>query len=127
MARSKNTKSGTRDALQSLPLAVRSRLPIGNRLALIQDLRSFSFEPATRPARLFTGAVSSVWAEPAPIKKRGRSSVPYQIAFRAPAETLVCVRRSRRKQVLFAFKKTGKRGQRKPRRSKWSSIKCGAR
>lgn len=129
MARSKRTKSGTRDALQSLPLVVRSRKPVGTLLTQIQDLRSFSFEPGfTRPARLFSSAVASVGLDNAPGRSARKGRAPSlfnaQMAFNAPSETLVCVRRSRRRQVLFARKKTGKAGQRKPRRNQWSSYKC---
>lgn len=38
--------------------------------------------------------------------------------------TLVCVRRQMRKQVLFAKRKTGRRGQKKPRFNMFSKISC---
>lgn len=123
MARSKN-RSGTRDPLESLPARVRSRTTLGTLLTTIDDGRAFDFGPDTRPARLFSGLSASVDVTPAPKKQNGRSRVPYQLAFNAPQETLVCVRRSRRRQVLHALKKTGKGGQRKPRRSRWSDYKC---
>lgn len=56
--------------------------------------------------------------------KTAPSKVPYQMAFTAPGETIVCIRRKRRKEVLFAKRKTGKGGQKKARWSKWSSYKC---
>lgn len=123
MAKGKS-RSGTRDPLESLTVRLRSRAPIGTTLSAIDDMRSFDFEPATRPARLFSGATASVNVTQSPKKQIGRGRVPYQIAFQAPAETLVCVRRYRRREVLFAKKKTGKGGQRRPRRSKWSGTKC---
>lgn len=123
MAKGKS-RSGTRDPLESLTLGLRSRAPIGTALSAIDDMRSFDFEPATRPARLFTGAPATVSVTQSPKKSQAPGRVPYQIAFQAPAETLVCVRRHRRREVLFAFKKTGKGGQRRPRRSRWSDMKC---
>lgn len=124
MARGKS-RSGTRDPFsESLTFTLRSRAPIGTLLSSIDDLRSFDFEPDTRPARLFTGVPASVSVTSTPTKSRPPNKVPYQIAFNAPRETLVCVRRKRRKEVLHAFKKTGKGGQRKPRRSQWSDTKC---
>lgn len=131
MARRKSRKSGTRDGLPSLTVRLRSRpkiTPSSRHLAnlhLVQDLRTFDFEPGLRPARLFSGSVASVGLDQAqPKTKKGRARVPYQIAFTAPGETLVCVRRGRRREVLFAKKKTGKGGQRRPRRNQWSSYKC---
>lgn len=117
--RSKNTP-GTRDALPSLTLGLRSRPS----LMELEDLRTFDFEPATRPPRRTDGGYASVVASTPQTNKKAPSKVPYQISFSAPAETLVCVRRSRRKEVLFAKKKTGRRGQKKARWSKWSTIKC---
>lgn len=133
MAKGKNSKSGTRDALQSLTVTLRpgsktTRLR-HSPLNLIDDLRTFDFEPDSRPARSLSGRPASFSIEVGtPKKQSGRQyKNPFgraQMAFTAPAESLVCVRRSRRKEVLFAKKKAGKRGQKKPRWSKWSSYKC---
>lgn len=49
---------------------------------------------------------------------------PMAVAFVAPRETLICVRRQRRKEVLHAKKKTGRGGQRKPRFNQWSKVRC---
>lgn len=57
-----------------------------------------------------------------------RFKVPSQtkalLAFSAPDKALVCVRRNIRKEVLHALNKTGKRGQKRPRRSWTSSYSC---
>lgn len=126
MAKGKSSRYGTREPSDSLTVTLRSRpSKASSPLSQIQDLRTFDFEPATRPALLFSGAPATVGPVQGPRKKnQARSRVPYQIAFNAPSETLVCVRRARRKEVLFAKKKTGKRGQRKARWSKWSPYKC---
>lgn len=110
--------------MPSLTLGLRSRSAMGDALLLIEDQRAFDFGPDIRPARSTSGNIASVGADYAPTKQKGRSRVPYQIAFNAPSETLVCVRRSRRKEVLFAKNKTGKRGQKRARWSKWSNYKC---
>lgn len=126
MAKSKSRKKqqGTRDVTQSLTVRLRSRAAIGDALKQVQDLRTFDFEPGTRPAFSLSGGVASVGAVSPQKPKQAPSKVPYQLAFSAPAETLVCVRRRRRKEVLFAKRKTGRAGQKKPRRSKWSSYQC---
>lgn len=46
------------------------------------------------------------------------------IAFSKPNATIVCMRRAERKQVLHAFNKTGKTGQRAPRLNYMSKISC---
>lgn len=127
MAKGKNRNSGTRDTSESLTVTLRSRPKTyswPSPLTQIQDLRTFDFSPGTRPAKLFSGSNASVGYVPNVNKPQSKTKNRAQLAFTAPAETLVCVRRSRRKEVLFAKKKTGKSGQRKPRRSAWSSYKC---
>lgn len=124
MAKGKRGTTSTRDPLGSLTVTLRSSprasLPIG-----VDDRRTFDFDQVSRPARLFTGSTATTTATAVPKKTEGaRSRVPYQIAFTAPKQTLVCVRRQRRKEVLFAKKKGGKRGQKKPRRSAYSNVRC---
>lgn len=46
------------------------------------------------------------------------------VTFSAPQNVLICVRRKIRKEVMHAFKKAGKTGQRRPRRNAYSSISC---
>lgn len=131
MAKGKSHQKGTREPLDSLTLRV--ALPVVKRPAIrnlssIEDFRKFDFEPATRPARLFSGVPAKFSVSATPIKKSrapGRQAKQrVQLSFNAPRETIVCVRRSTRKEVLFAKNKTGKRGQRKPRRTPWSNYKC---
>lgn len=127
MAKGKNRQnSGTRDlvTIATSPLVRSPSQSLFGNLYEVSDMRAFDFDQDTRPAKLFNGLDASVGATHTPTKNKGLSKVPYQIAFSAPAETLVCVRRSRRKQVLFAKRKTGKGGQRRPRRNKWSDVKC---
>lgn len=124
MAKGKKSKNQqTREPSGLATSQVRSAL-LASPLRLIDDRRTFDFEPGTRPARLFSGSTASITATPSTNKKIRPSKVPYQIAFSAPADTLVCVRRQQRREVLFAKNKTGKRGQRRPRRNQWSNIKC---
>lgn len=121
MAR-KSKKPGTRDSLQSLT-PLRSR-PLYADLSQVQSFRLADLYDPVKPARLFSGVTATVGVADAPKKKGTRSRVPTQIAFTAPAQTLVCVRRAQRKEVLFAKKKTGKGGQRRPHRTAWSEVKC---
>lgn len=116
---------GTRDSSLTLT-TLRSQTPrLYADLTRVQDFPLSDLYEPYRPARLFSGVTASVGLADAPPKKKGtRSRVPVQLAFTAPAETIVCVRRRRRKEVLFAKNKTGKRGQKRPRRTAWSDTKC---
>lgn len=49
--------------------------------------------------------------------------LPSAVQFKAPKKVLICIRRKRRKEVLFAFKKT-KGGSRRHRRNYFSDIRC---
>lgn len=51
-----------------------------------------------------------------------RSSV---FSFSSPSRVIICIRRKIRKEVLHALKKSGKSGQRNPRRTAYSNIRCG--
>lgn len=120
MAR-KSKRPGTRDSSLTLTTSLRSR-PVGYDLSKFEPF-SDSFDPV-RPARLFSGVTAQVGVADAPKKRDGRSQVPSQLTFQAPADTVVCIRRRRRKEVLFAKNKAGKRGQKRPRRTAWSDVKC---
>lgn len=127
MARSRNR--GTRDDMSIANVSLRSPILRATRLTGMDDRRTFDFEPATRPARLFTGSTASVTVTPTqPQKQNQKLTRPNfnraQLAFSMPGETLICIRRKRRKEVLFAKRKTGKGGQRRPRRSAYSDTKC---
>lgn len=54
-------------------------------------------------------------------------TLPTKIGFENPDSVLVCVRRSIRKQVLHALRKTGKKGQKTPRFNVFSKISCRGR
>lgn len=47
------------------------------------------------------------------------------VAFHAPKRVVICVRRKRRKEVIFALGRAGRGGSfRKPRRNFYSSVEC---
>lgn len=51
-------------------------------------------------------------------------AIPTGMAFSQPSRVVLCLRRSIRKSVLHALKKTGRGGQRKPRYNLNSTIRC---
>lgn len=102
-----------------------------------EDRRQWHPERAQRPAISFSRARHRLeaLAQPAVLKSPGKnrdafahlrsfSSVPSQVRFARSKEILICVRRNIRKEVLHAFKKSGRRGQKKPTYSWYSKIKC---
>lgn len=98
-------------------------------LTLFEDRRLYHPEQAQRPALSFRGAKHSLTVTTnTPKKIQGRfgdrSQTKGTVAFGQPNALLVCVRRKVRKEVLHAFRKTGKRGNKKPRRNWLSSISC---
>lgn len=103
-------------------------LPLGLPvLAEIEDRRTFHPRGAARNARSFRVSHHSlVPRSPSPYQRPTRSQLVAQgIAFRAPRDVLVCVRRKRRKEVIHAIGKAGsgvKRAQ--PRRSYYSDVVC---
>jgi len=58
------------------------------------------------------------------VAKPDMAGPPHQIAFHAPEKVVICVRRKRRKEVIFALNKAGKGGQRRPRRTHNSGVQC---
>lgn len=96
-------------------------------LQQFEDRRSF-YPGVYRPARTFRSRAHLALGRP-PVKRGRVRRVPQldaPISFGVPKQTLICVRRSQRREVLHALKKTGGRGgrQRRPRRSLFSSISC---
>lgn len=63
-------------------------------------------------------------ARPSKILKRAMRYMSSQVQFAAPEKTIVCVRRKARKEVLHALKKTGRGGNKPPKRNWLSDVKC---
>lgn len=115
--RSKGRVLSTR-TLAKLPLAPSTILQ--SYLPEIEDRRSVKTTPRT-----FSGASYSLVAhQTTKQKSKQKTNVPFQVAFSAPRDVLICVRRKRRKEVLHAFRKTGRSGQRKPRFNRYSQVRC---
>lgn len=96
-------------------------------LQSIEDRRTWHPEGPQRPARgLLRARHRLTLAQPSK-KFRGptKATIDAPVGFDDPFRVVVCVRRRRRREVLHAFRKTGRRGQRRPRRSWYSDISCG--
>jgi len=91
--------------------------PVPYPLPTTYDRRTFHPLGKLRPAATSLGKRHQLKTlkKPAPLSK---------IGFANPRHVLVCIRRNQRKQVLHAINKTGKAGQRRPRRNEYSEISC---
>lgn len=117
---------GTRGSSLSLTSGLRSRpARLYADLSQAADFRLSDLYEPSRPARLFSGVTATIGVDQTPKKQKGtRQRVPFQLAFTAPTETLVCVRRQQRREVIFAKNKAGRGGQKRPIRRAWSEVKC---
>lgn len=135
MAKSRKSSVGTRRdasaiASRSRLLAFKAPPRSGLKLSPIEDRRQFY--PGVRPARTLRQVARITMKSPAKKASSKRNRVPSLMrgpevhAFKIPETTIVCVRRSIRKEIMHALKKAGK-GVRKPKRNAMSSISCKRR
>lgn len=96
------------------------KLPKPITLRTVEDLRTYHPLKKLRPLRQLQGRKARIRATVPNFKKYARS-----VIYRASKDTLVCVRRNIRKEVLHAFKRTGRgSGRSKPRYNFNSKIRC---
>lgn len=100
-------------------------------LSEIEDRRRFHPEGSRRPATTFRSLPARLKVRNLPLQKgtpytgQQISEFPtYQLGFINPSRVLVCVRRSVRKQVLFATGFSGRNGGRRYRLTENSRISC---
>lgn len=83
-----------------------------------EDRRTYHPDRAFRAPRRIDGSRAS-------FKLITRANSPFgSEGFVEPQSVNICVRRQRRKEVMFATRRAGKVGQRRPRRTPFSSISC---
>jgi len=107
-------------------------------LRVFEDRRTYHPEGKNRPIRSITRAASrvglrdSVRPSKAMPKKRARRapSVPSHgqtrdvLVFARPKEVMTCVRRTERREVIFAKRKAGRGSRKKPKFDFRSKISC---
>lgn len=140
MRRSKSTRrrvaSANANAVQALPFDL--SLPRSMEqfdlfpLTEVEDRRTWNPEGQFAPARSLSSPRHRLTVKNRPSKYQHslKKSFPNYsqtkglVSFKAPENVMVCVRRKIRKEVIFAKRKAGKVGQKRPRRSFYSSIHC---
>lgn len=106
------------------PLPTISISNISKTLSQIEDRRTWHPSGSFRNARSFNNPYHVLVAPRPRVKLKTHSYPTHQVGFYQPKKVLICVRRQTRKEVLHAFNKTGKGGQRRPRRTYYSSVSC---
>lgn len=116
---------------RALALATARKSPTWLRAPLIavEDHRRWTPEQYFPTLRTTSGAPARTVVASTHARRTSRASswrLPAVVAFRAPASVLTCVRRSRRRETLFAMRRVGagKSIYTKPRRNWSSSISC---
>lgn len=110
----------------------------GSALRALEDRRTWHPEGPDRPFRSYKSSLHRLVVGPvSPPRRRASrlsrtrdfqreafSTVPARIGFERPRSVAVCVRRQQRKEVMFATRKAGRSGQKKPRWNHASRISC---
>lgn len=132
-SRSRRGRVTTDNAKRSLPLSQPYRLSAFDRrrqmrfsfMQETEDRRTWHPEGPQRPARsLYRARHWLTLAQPRKANQRPSRGVPVAVGFEDARNVLICQRRQRRREVLHALRKAGKTGQRRPRRSWYSSVSC---
>lgn len=123
----KSSKSGGRGHTQtarrqSAPPSFLGSSPILN----LSDRRLYHPEGFFRPAIAQPKVAARIIGGPGKSQagRKLHSLSHEKLTFAVPDKVAICVRRKRRKEVMFAKNKAGKSGQKRPKRNYWSSISC---
>lgn len=129
------------DQLNAMPSVIARKYPVESyffepyrpirsiSLLPTEDLRAYHPLATARPVRVVSGAAVQPLrvAAPASTARRAGLYAPPGLSphlkFAVPSKTIVCIRRARRREVLFAKRKFGGSGGRR-RRNFWSDIRC---
>lgn len=100
-------------------------LPLSD-LRFIEDRREFHPLGDDRPAGvfMFREARQVVPSRKRQVGKSVADLLPSGVQFNVPGEVALCVRRKRRREVMFAIRKHGRNGGRRYRRTRHSEVSC---
>lgn len=88
----------------------------------VEDRRSYHPQNIFRAPKQFSGHP----VKPHVIKNQPKfkNQLPFGLKFAVPENTVICVRRKQRREVIFAKNKSGGGSRRKPRKNWNSKIGC---
>lgn len=132
MAKSKNRNRSTGRDISTIASDPFTALPLLSpmqpfTLSEFEDRRLFTPEQEFTVPSSFSGITRVVVSEPRPAgRSAGRPTLyqPNRFMFDAPDRVVMCVRRERRREVLFAKRKHGRNGGRRYRRNMFSDVSC---
>lgn len=126
----RSNNSRTRDASRIAKVSLRSsphRPRISSDFTRVQDTRLFHPKKVLQYVENIplyrTAPKPRIVARRSQVFTASRSPAT-RLQFSSPFRVLVCVRRKIRKEVLHAFRKTGKGGQKRPLRTRYRDISC---
>lgn len=126
--RRRDSSNITRRSLPPVRL-VKVSFPKSLNLTQLEDRRTWHPEGPRRPARMRNSYRHRLRAVQTPKTRqyqatRAQNKYREDIGFVTPNKVFICIRRKIRQQVLHALRKTGKVGQKRPRWTEYSTIKC---
>jgi len=135
MAKGRKSRSSTSRSRRGVSNTANHRLPTPVRIDIrpaqmdLEDLlrdsdrRRFHPDGPHRNARAVFRSAHTLEVPDRPID-RARKVLSHSVAFQAPLDVAICVRRKVRKEVMHATGKAGRRGQKRPHRNPYSDINC---
>lgn len=120
---SQNTYSSVQRDITTLSLAelyarrlLRPLVPVTFSLPEIEDRREFHPLKGVRPARVLSRTSQRML--------RPHATQPGVLRFSVPEKVAICIRRKRRREVLFAKRQTGRGAYSRKYRNYWSDVSC---
>ena len=130
MARSKNRNHSKKRPFVNQRRVVisntkRPSLPDYSNRPYLEPLREKIKTIESRPSRRVTPKqVMAAITNPRIVFPDPMGDAIRDVVMQSPLKAIVCAKRQIRKEVLHAFRKTGKTGQKRPRRTEHSDIQC---
>lgn len=138
---SRRRRSDTYDEISAMPIVIARKYPADQSFFMpyrpirsvsllpVEDRRSFHPLASSRPVRVVSGVPVQplrVASSAAASRRAGLYAPPGlspHLKFAVPSKTIICVRRQRRREVLFAKRQFGGKGGRR-RLNQWSDVRC---
>lgn len=132
MARRRRSKSDDKSGREFQTITRTEVLPPTN-LRILEDRREWNPLLEEAPAAVFFEREARRVVPTRPRVSRPSQArsieelLPHGLQFNVPEEVLVCVRRKRRREVLFATRRYGRNGAKRYRRNRFSEVSCSQR
>lgn len=129
MARGRSSRSSPRDgytiASEAVDASFYEDLTEAPSFRVFEDLRTWHPAGRLRAVQSYTYG-DGLLVDRSNVRV-GRTEAPLfsgHVGFREPDRVFICARRKQRREVLMATGRGGGRHSRKPRRNRWSDVRC---